>query len=151
MSVIVQGFLLGRFLKWFTPQRLAVAGLVSSTIAYAAWGMITEGWMMYVVIMANVLGYTCAATIQSIISSAAAAEHQGQTLGAVSSLNSLMAVIAPLCSAPLLAAGAGLPHGDWRMGAPFFFCALLQGCALILAYMHFRSAPQPAGAAGVAE
>jgi len=146
MSVIVQGFLLGRFLKWFSPQRLAVAGLVSSTLAYFAWGAITEGWMMYAVIFANVLGYTCAATFQSIISGAAAADHQGQTLGAVSSLNSLMAVIAPLFSTPLLAAAADLPRGDWRMGMPFYFCALLQAGALVFACLHFRRAQQVAAA-----
>jgi DHA1 family tetracycline resistance protein-like MFS transporter len=146
MSAIVQGFLLGKFLKRISPRNLAMAGLVSSTLAYAAWGFASEGWMMYVVIFSNVLGYTCAATIQSIISGAAAADHQGQTLGAVSSLNSLMAVIAPLFSAPLMAAAADLPHGDWRMGMPFYFCALLQAGALTLAVMHFRKTAQPVAA-----
>jgi len=146
MSAFVQGFLLGKLLKRFSPKNLAMSGLVSSTLGYLAWGVASEGWMMYVVIFANVLGYTCAATIQSIISSAAAADHQGQTLGAVSSLNSLMAVIAPLFSAPLMAAAADLPHGDWRIGLPFFFCGALQACALILAVMHFRGAARPAEA-----
>ena len=51
MSALVQGFLLGRLLKRFSPQRLAVVGLVSSTLAYLAWGAATEGWMMYAVIL----------------------------------------------------------------------------------------------------
>ncbi len=139
MSVIVQGFLLGRLLKRFSPRRLAVAGLISSTLAYALWGAADQGWMMYAVICLNVLGYTVTAAIQSIISSAADPHSQGQTLGAVSSLNSLMAVFAPLCGAPLLAAVSHLPRGDWRIGAPFYFCALLQGASLILAYLHFRN------------
>jgi len=37
-----------------------------------------------------------------------------------------------------LAAVSHLPHGDWRIGAPFYFCALLQGASLVLAYLHFR-------------
>ena len=37
VSVIVQGVLLGRLLKRFSPQRLAVMGLISSTLAYALY------------------------------------------------------------------------------------------------------------------
>lgn len=139
MSLIVQGFLLGRLLKRFSPRRLAVAGLMSSSLAYVLWGAATQGWMMYAVIFLNMLGFTITATFQSIISGAADPQSQGQTLGAVSSLNSLMAVVAPMCGAPLLAAVSHLPRGDWRIGAPFYFCSLLQAAALALAFFHFRS------------
>jgi DHA1 family tetracycline resistance protein-like MFS transporter len=138
MSVFVQGYLLGKLLKRFTAQRLAVIGLVSSTIAYFLWGLSIDGWMMYAVIFANVFGFTAAAAIQSIISGAADASTQGQTMGAVSALNSLMAVLAPVVATPLLGMVSHLPRGDWRLGAPLFFCAVLQAAALVLAYIHFR-------------
>ena len=138
VSAIVQGLLLGRLLKRFRPQRLAVFGLVSSTLAYAMWGAASQGWMMFAVIFVNLLGATVTATIQSIISGAASARNQGQALGAVSGLNSLMAVLAPLFSAPLLAMVSHLPKGDWRIGAPLYFCAMLQATALTLAIAHFR-------------
>jgi DHA1 family tetracycline resistance protein-like MFS transporter len=138
MSVIVQGFLLGPLVKRLGAQRLTVMGLVSSTLAYALWGAATEGWMLYAVIFANVLGVTVTASIQSIISSAAGADSQGRTLGAVSSLNSLMAVVAPVIGAPLLGMVSHLPLGDWRIGAPFYFCAALQAASLALAAIHFR-------------
>jgi DHA1 family tetracycline resistance protein-like MFS transporter len=44
----------------------------------------------------------------------------------------------------LLSAVSHLPHGDWRIGAPFYFCALLQAAALTLAIVHFRSQRHPA-------
>lgn len=137
-SAIAQGLLLGRLLRRFSPQRLAVLGLVSSTIAYAAWGAATQGWMLFAIIFLNLLGPTVSASIQSIISGAAHARSQGSTLGAVSGLNSLMAVIAPTLAAPLLVMVSHLPKGDWRIGMPFYFCALLQGTALLLAVSHFR-------------
>ena len=139
-SALVQGFVLGRLLKRFSPQRLAVMGLVSSTLAYAAYGAAGAGWMMYVIVLCNVLAFTVSASIQSIISGAADATTQGRTMGAVSSLQSLMAVVAPVVSAPLLGAVSHLPRGDWRIGAPFYFCALIQAVALGLAWMHFRRA-----------
>ena len=137
-SVLVQGGLLGPLVRRFGPQRLALAGLVSSTLAYALWGAATEGWMMIAVVACNLLGFTVTASIQSIVSSAADASSQGQTLGAVSSLNSLMAVAAPLVGAPLLGMVSHLPRGDWRIGAPFYLCAALQATAFVLAWTHFR-------------
>ena len=138
VAVLVQGVLLGRLLKRFSPQKLAMWGLVSSVMAYTLWGVATEGWMMYAVIAVNLLGGTVTATVQSMISSAADSRSQGQTMGAVSSLNGLMAVVAPLLGAPLLAIVSHYPQGDWRIGAPFYFCALLQVASLALAVLHLR-------------
>jgi GMP synthase-like glutamine amidotransferase len=89
--------------------------------------------MMYVVIFANLLGAAVAATLQSLMSACGRRTHQGQTMGAVSSLNSLMAVVAPVFAAPLMATVSHLPTSDWRVGAPMFFCAALQALALLLA------------------
>ena len=138
VALAVQGFLLGRMLKLMSPQRLAIVGLVSSVLAYALWGAATEGWMMFVVIGVNIFGVTVATTVQSMISSAADSHSQGQTMGAVSALNSLMAVVAPMLGAPLLAMVSHFPRGDWRIGAPFFFCAALQAVSLGLAILHLR-------------
>jgi MFS transporter, DHA1 family, tetracycline resistance protein len=137
-SAVVQGLLLGRMLKRFSPRRLAVLGLSSSAIALALFGAATQGWMIYVIIFGNLLGATVGAAIQSIISSAADERSQGKVLGAVSGINSLMAVLAPPLGASLLIGIAHLPRGDWRIGMPFYFCAVLQTLALALAVWHFR-------------
>ena len=94
--------------------------------------------MMFAVIGVNLLGGTVAASVNSLISSAADSHSQGQTLGAVNSLTSLTAVFAPMVAAPLLAMVSHLPQGDWRIGAPFYFCALLQLGSLWLAVLHFK-------------
>jgi DHA1 family tetracycline resistance protein-like MFS transporter len=146
VSAVTQGLLLGRLLKRFSVRRLAVMGLTSSLLAYLAWGAATEGWMLIAVIFANVLGATVQASMQSIISSAADPRSQGQALGAVGGLNSLMSVVAPLLGAPLLALVSHLPRGDWRLGAPLFFCAALQAAALALAVSHFRRERRQAAA-----
>jgi len=140
MSALTQGLLLGRLLKKMSPQRLAMGGLVSWTVAYVLYGAAGAGWMMFAITITNVLGFTVNAAIQSIISASVDERNQGQTLGAVSGLNSLMAVLAPLAATPLLAAVSHLPPGDWRIGAPFYFCALLQAVALVLAWRHFARA-----------
>jgi MFS transporter, DHA1 family, tetracycline resistance protein len=138
VGVIVQGFMMGALLKRFTAQRMVIIGLVSSIMAYALWGMATQGWMMIAVIMVNLFANTVSASVNSLISSAADSRSQGQTLAAVNSLMSLTAVLAPMVAAPLLAAVSHLPRGDWRIGTPFYFCAVLQIVSLGFAMVHLR-------------
>ena len=137
MAVLVQGFLLPHLLKAFGPKRLVVLGLASSVITNFVWGAATAGWMMYAVIAFNVLGFAANASMQSLISNAADARNQGQTMGAVASLNSVMAVLAPVLGSGLIYFVSELPRGDWRIGAPFYFCALLQALSLFFAWRHF--------------
>jgi MFS transporter, DHA1 family, tetracycline resistance protein len=139
VSVLVQGVLLRHLLARWGAQRLALIGLVSGTFAYLLWGLSTQSWMMYVVIGLNLLGFSAASALQSIVSNAASAQTQGQTLGAVSSLNSLMLVFAPLLGGAALTWVSHLPPHDWRLGAPFFLCAALQGLAAFLALRHFSA------------
>jgi MFS transporter, DHA1 family, tetracycline resistance protein len=139
VGVLVQGVLLRHLLQRFAPQRLAVLGLLSSALCYVLWGAATQGWVMYLGLALNLLGFAAPAVMQSIVSNAAAANEQGRTLGAVASLNSMMAVLAPLIGTPLLGLVSHQPRGDWRIGAPYFFCALLQLGAMLIAWRHFRT------------
>ena len=137
VSAFSQGVLLKPMLVRFTPRRLAVMGMLSASLAYLAWGLASAGWMMYLIILANVLGGSAAAALQSIISNAADATRQGQTMGAVSSLNSLMAVLAPVIALELLRWVSHRPPGDWLIGLPFFTCAALQFTAMVIALRFF--------------
>jgi DHA1 family tetracycline resistance protein-like MFS transporter len=138
MSVLVQGVLVGRLTKLMSVQRLVVAGLVSSAAAYVAWGAASQGWVMYVVIACNVLGFAAGASLQTLIANAADPRTQGQTMGAVAGLSSLTAVLAPVIGPLLLRSVADAPRGDWRMGLPYYLCAVLQLCAMAMTVLHFR-------------
>ena len=141
MSVLVQGFLLGKLLKVFSPQRLALLGLLSSTIAFALWGAASHSWVVFAVIVANLFGFTTASAIQSIVSGAAGASQQGEAMGAVSSLNSLMAVLAPIVGLELLRWVSHRPQGDWLIGLPYYVCTALLLTAAAIAIVYFRRHP----------
>ena len=138
VSAISQGVLLKPLLKRFSPQRLAVVGMTVSAVSYLGFGLATQGWMMYVVISLGLLGGAAVSSVQSIISNAADATRQGQTLGAVSSLNSLMAVVAPVIALELLRWVSQRPPGDWLIGLPYYTCATLQLAAAVIAIRFFR-------------
>lgn len=137
-AVLVQGVFLGRLLKRFGEARLAMMGIASATLAYMAYGVVTAGWLMYVLILANALSFAIAPSLQSLISRAAPVNAQGLTQGSLNSIQSVMTVIAPLIGTPLLAQVAHLPADDWRTGVTFFVCAALELVALMLAVRHFR-------------
>jgi DHA1 family tetracycline resistance protein-like MFS transporter len=138
MSVLVQGVLVGRITKRMSVQRLVIAGLASSALAYVAWGAATQGWMMYAVVACNVLGFAAGASLQTLVANAADATTQGQTMGAVAGLSSLTAVLAPVIGPLMLRTVADAPRGDWRLGAPYYVCAALQLGALAMTLIHFR-------------
>ena len=141
VSTIIQGFALSGLLRRLGARRLALFGLLSGGLGYLGWGFATEGWMMFAVIGINLLGCTVTASIQSLVANAADPRTQGDTMGAVSSLASLMAVVAPVLGAPLMAAVSDLPVSDWRVGAPMFFCGVLQLAAMGFAWRYFRAHP----------
>ena len=138
VSVLMQGFLLKHILKRISAQRLALIGLLTSAFAYLGYGLVPESWMLFVVIVLNMPAAATGSLLQSIVSGAAGANIQGRTLGAVASLNSMMAVLAPVLGAGLLAVVSSAPRGDIRLGLPFFVGGLIQLLAFGLAILHFQ-------------
>lgn len=147
VSVVMQGVLLKHILRRISAQRLAVIGLFSATLAYMAYGLVPEAWMLFVIIVLNMPAAATGSILQSLVSSAADEKVQGRTMGAVSSLNSMMAVVAPLAGAGMLTLVSHAPRGDVRLGLPFFVGSLIQFVALGLAAWHFQR--QRAHAVGI--
>jgi len=139
VSAISQGVLLKPLLARYSPQQLAIVGLLVGACTYLGFGLATQGWMMYAVIVFGLLGGAAQAAMQSIVSNAAEPTRQGQTMGAVSSLSSLMAVLAPVVALELLRWVSHRPAGDWLIGLPFFTCSALQLTAAVIAWRFFRS------------
>jgi DHA1 family tetracycline resistance protein-like MFS transporter len=138
VSAVAQAGLLGILLKKLGDTRTALLGLTSSLVAYIFYGLAYQGWMMYAIILANMLGFVINPALQGIVSKSVDPRHQGITLGSLNSISSIMGVIAPLVGTPLLALVSGLPPTDWRAGVTFFMAAIAQGIALLQAYFHFR-------------
>lgn len=137
VAAIVQGGLLGFFLKYLGERRVVLLGLTSGVIAYFLYGSVLHGWMMYLVIAGNFLSFATAPALQGIISRAVGDSAQGITMGSINSLNSVMLVIAPLIGAAMLAQSSHWNPSDWRVGAVFYLASFLQAVALILAWRHF--------------
>jgi len=139
-SAVVQGGLLGVLLRRLGERRLVLAGLASSTLAYVGYGLATHGWMMLLIVMANLLAFGVGAAVNAMVSKAAPPEQQGLAMGALASLNSVVAVLGPIVGLPLFARVSRYPKDDLRVGACFFVCAALSALAFLLASWHFTRA-----------
>jgi DHA1 family tetracycline resistance protein-like MFS transporter len=137
VAAIVQGGLLGPLLRRFGEVRLALLGLGVGTIAYLLYGLASQGWMMYAIIVGNFISFAAGPALQGIVSNAVGPSEQGVTMGALTSINSIMFVLAPAIGTPLLAQVSHLPPSDWRVGITFYVSALLQAIALVVAQRHF--------------
>jgi MFS transporter, DHA1 family, tetracycline resistance protein len=137
-SALAQGCLLGPLLKRLGELRIALFGLTSSVLANVLYGAAVQGWMMYAIIFANLLGFTAGPAFQGIVSKSVGAHKQGITMGSLTAINSIMGVVGPLAGTPLLALVGHLPPTDWRVGITFFLCALLQTIALVQALRYFQ-------------
>jgi MFS transporter, DHA1 family, tetracycline resistance protein len=138
-AAVGQTVLLNLLLRKLGDVKTALTGLASSTIAYLLYGLATQGWMMYAIILGNLCGFAAGPALQGIVSKAVDPRQQGITLGSLNSISSIMGVIAPLVGAPILASVSGLQPTDWRVGATFFVAAIAQVLALVQAFTHFRA------------
>ncbi|HTD06679.1 TCR/Tet family MFS transporter [Undibacterium sp.] len=140
-SVLMQGVFLGRLIKRTGDAQAVLIGLASSTAALVLYGLATQGWMMYVLILCNVLGFASGPALQAIFSKAVDPQSQGAAMGSLTALASIMSVVATLAGTFLLGQVSHEVKGSVLLGAPFFMAAAMQALALTIAYRHLRAAP----------
>ena len=138
-SAVVQAGLLAVLLRRFGEMRLALLGISSGAVTYMLYGLATQGWMMYVFILCNLLAFAAGPALQGIVSKATPPERQGELMGSLQSIGSLGVIVTPLIGTAILGAASHLPASDWRIGSSFFLCAAMQVVAIVVARHYFRT------------
>jgi DHA1 family tetracycline resistance protein-like MFS transporter len=137
VAAVVQAGLLGWLIRVFGEVRLSLLGLASGSIVFVLYGLATQGWMMYVFILCNMLAFAAGPALQGIASRATDPRQQGALMGSLQALGSLAMVIVPVLGNSVLAEVSHFPANDWRIGTTFYFGAGLQAIALVLAWRYF--------------
>lgn len=140
-AAVVQAGLLGWLLRTFGEVRLSLLGLMSGAIVYLLYGLATQGWMMYVFIVCNVLAFGAGPALQSIVSKQTDPKEQGVLMGSLQGLSSLAVIIAPIIGTTILAKASHYPQGDFRIGSVFFLCSALSLVAVYMAWRYFKTHP----------
>ena len=126
---LVQGWGLQRCILRYESSRITIAALaIGATsllgIALSPWGILSAIFCCFYAISGAV-----GPLLTGAISRRSNMQEQGITIGAVSSMNSLMGAIAPALGTPLLLY-ASTNTNSVTAGAPYFACALLMTVAL---------------------
>jgi MFS family permease len=123
-ATITQGFLIRRLAGRFSERRLLLVGLAVMTVGMAAVAAVPVGWLLSPAIAVLAIGSGLVQpTIQSLVSSAGAADEQGMLFGANGAITSLTAILGP--------AWAGLVFDHVAFTAPYWSGALLLAAAWV--------------------
>jgi DHA1 family tetracycline resistance protein-like MFS transporter len=133
-AVVVQGGLVGRFVKRFGERRALVIGLLFGAIGFAVYGVAPTGWLFCVGVPLMALWGLASPTAGGLMSKRVSASEQGQLQGANSSIQGIANLVAPVIFALLFAYAIGAGRG-WNLpGAPFLLAAILLVAAAGLAW-----------------
>ncbi|MEY3231993.1 MAG: hypothetical protein RL689_2082 [Planctomycetota bacterium] len=95
-AAIVQGGLARRIIPALGERTSVLLGLALGVIAYAGYGLATQGWMIYAAIAVATLGGIAQPAAQAIITKSVEPSRQGSVQGALTGLQSVAQVIGPL-------------------------------------------------------
>ncbi|MFV8248477.1 TCR/Tet family MFS transporter [Bdellovibrio bacteriovorus] len=137
LSAVAQGWLTRLVIPKFGEHRTVVIGAFGYAASFIFYGMATEGWMMYAILILSAVFWTSPPALQSLISHKTPPQEQGELQGSLVSLSSLAAIITPLVTTKLFAHfSSGNPGTLYLPGAPYYFGALI--CFISWAIMYRR-------------
>ncbi|AHM04768.1 Tetracycline efflux protein TetA [Roseibacterium elongatum DSM 19469] len=93
---VVQGGLVQPVLHRLGELRAVTWGLMLNTGCLIAYALISQGWMIWVMIPISAMGAMVAPALQGVLSRAAGADQQGELQGVLASLSALSMILSPL-------------------------------------------------------
>jgi MFS transporter, DHA1 family, tetracycline resistance protein len=135
----VQGVLAKKIIPRLGEARSVVFGLCVATLAFTGYGLSYQGWMIFVVLASCSIGAIWGPAANALVSTAAPPNEQGAVQGALTSLQSIAGVVAPLAATQIYGAFIDpenhLPNVP---GAWFFVGALLCAAGTVNAWRVVR-------------
>lgn len=135
MVSVVQGVIVGPFVKKNGEVKAVYAGLFFNAVGLFALGMVSESWMVYAVIVPYSLGGLAGPSLQSIMTSQIAENAQGEFQGGLTSLATFTNIFGPLIMTTLIFSYFTDPKNGYDLpGAPFFLGTILAIIGVMIAY-----------------
>ena len=142
MAVLVQGFLVRPAVARLGERRTVVLGLTVSALAFLAYGLASQGWMVPIIIVFGSLAGVALPAIQGLVAGTVLPSEHGKIQGAFTSLTSLTSIVSPLIfTAGLFSFFTSAAAPVILPGAPFFLGSLLFLVSLTLLARLFRRLP----------
>ena len=145
-SLVVNGFLVGRAVKWLGEYNTLLAGLGFGIVSELLFALAPVTWLLLGTLPIYALAGLSGGPFQSIATREVQPNEQGQLQGALTALRSMVTLVTPglytgtfaLFVGPL--AGVGLP------GAPYLLAAILMATTVVLVVRSAVTLRSPAAA-----
>ncbi|MFB9864566.1 MFS transporter [Rufibacter immobilis] len=133
MVALVQGGLIRFINPWLGAKRSVYYGLALYAVGFLLFGLATQGWMMFAILVPYCLGGIAGPALQGIISSQVPANEQGELQGGLTGLVSATSIVGPPLMTYLFAHFTQKGASVYFPGAPFLMGALLTVVSVVLA------------------
>jgi DHA1 family tetracycline resistance protein-like MFS transporter len=138
-AAIVQGGLVRQIVPRLGERRSIVIGLAIGAISFLLYGLASQGWMIYVILVVGAIGGIGGPATQGLISRSVAPNEQGALQGSLSSLTSVVNLIGPLIFNNLFAFFTRKAANPQIPGIAFYVSSGLLLGALAIAVAAFRN------------
>ncbi len=138
MVALVQGVLIRRVIPVIGERKGIYTGLSLFIVGLSLFAFAGKGWMMFVFTIPYALSGLSGPSMQSIMTQQVPQNAQGELQGAITSVVSLTAAIAPLVMTGLFYQFTQEDAWVYFPGAPFFLGALLAVVSLLLAHRSLK-------------
>jgi DHA1 family tetracycline resistance protein-like MFS transporter len=139
-ATIVQGGVIGPLVRWLGEARALTVGFLLFAVSFMGYAFATAGWQMYFWIVPFSFGTIASVAAMALMSRQVPANAQGELQGAVSSLRSVTACIAPPLLTGLFSYFTSPSAPVQFPGASFFAAGVLTLVALSLVRLVLRRA-----------
>ncbi len=136
-TAVVQAALVRPVVARLGERKALLLGITASAVGFMAFALADRGWLMYVFIVPFVLGGLGGPATQAMVSREVPANEQGEISGAISGLQGVAMIVAPIIGTQLLAAYGTPGAHPYIPGAPFFASAVLSVLGLLFALRLF--------------
>ena len=145
LSIVVQGFLVKRFVPRFGERAAACTGLLGGSLGFLGMALAPNQWWMWASMPVFALMGLFTPGLQSLMTQRVAPTEQGRLQGANTSIVGITGLVAPLAFTLSFAHFIG-PDALHLPGAPFLLASGLLALALLVALRHARRLPPPLAA-----
>jgi DHA1 family tetracycline resistance protein-like MFS transporter len=129
-SAVVQGLLVRRIVPALGERRAAMTGAMITACAYLCIAFAPFGWVVLLGVIIQSVGAITGPAVQGMVSASASADRQGETQGALSSVQGLTAIVSPLVAGWVFSKFTGAAAPVLLPGAPFVVSALAYGLGI---------------------
>ena len=141
---IVQGLLIRPIIARIGDRNAVILGLGIDVVAFIALGLVTNGWVALALTPLTALGSIAGPALQGIMSRTASDDQQGELQGALTSINAVASIMAPMMMTQTFFYFTHSNAVAYLPGAPFLLAAVLVvGAILVYLPMLRSAAPDP--------